>query len=97
MWKRPWVGEQLYQSFSNVDISSQTMLVNRLPDADPGVVPVLATQGRVMTQNQLKAYLQYLGENPESITPTLKTALVSVAADPNYAYGYLIKAFLQDH
>lgn len=95
MWQRPWVSEQLYRSFSSVDVSSQTMLVNHLANADPQAASMLAAQATVMTQNQLKIYLTYLRAHPESLTSSLRGALENAAADRHYAYGYLIAAFLR--
>ncbi|WP_346750340.1 hypothetical protein [Splendidivirga corallicola] len=88
--------EQFYRLFSRTDINTKTQLVKKAGSAHLIALEILSGFSSEMTKNQLKLYLEIFNENPENLTPLIKSNLLEAARSEKYAYNYLIKEFLNN-
>ncbi len=96
LWREDEVTQGLYGAFSSLDNNSKTLLVEQLALADPAAAGLLAPAATSMTRNQLRAYLAFLQGHPrQANVPSVREDLAKAAAEEDYAYGYLITAFLE--
>lgn len=97
LWQSREIADSLYQTFPEVDITSQTLLLQKLEQADPISLEKLSPHLPLMSRNQLKIYLAALAEGAIPLQGTLLEALRRTEASDTYAYGYLITEFLETY
>ena len=95
-WAEEKTSIQLYQGFADLDINSQTLLINNLEHAHPTVVELLANGVSSMTKNQLRAYLKHLTLRSEYKREVIWAKLEKVVEARQYSYYYLIEDFLKE-
>ena len=96
LWEKEATTIQLYQDFANLDINSQTLLINNLEHAHAKAPELLVTEVESMTKNHLRSYLRFLKSNPQLRTDAMRTAFEKIVAAQRYTYAYLIEAFLYE-
>ncbi len=94
VWKDQSHVKKLYGLFSDSDINSKTVLIEKLNMAHEDAGIVLASQVEGMTKNQLKKYLSVLEENESTHVKEIVHSLSEVAEQNIYPYSYLIADFL---
>jgi hypothetical protein len=67
-----------------------------MESANPNAVEILSKHLNYMTKNQLKLYLQYIGETPGSLSRAVKSNLIKASNYKGYIYNHLIKEFLKN-
>ena len=87
---------QLYNTFPEIDINSRTLLIQKMESANPNAVEILSKYLNYMTKNQLKLYLKFIEETPESLTREVKSNLIKASNYKGYIYNHLIKEFLKN-
>lgn len=85
-----------YELFSAVDINTKTLLVELAAQAHTNAMDLLADQIENMTKNQLKKYLDLFSAEAITLTPSLRKKLEKAAASQEYAFSYLIGAWLEE-
>lgn len=90
------ITNQLYNTFSDIDINSRTLLVHRLKSANANASEILSKYVESMSKNQLKLYLKYLNNNLVFISNTCKLNLKKASKNKSYTYSYLLKEFFEE-
>ncbi|MEM6344087.1 MAG: hypothetical protein AAF927_09415 [Bacteroidota bacterium] len=88
------LGMSLFESFADLDIQSQTLLLQHLAYTPPELIESLADYIPAMTRNQLKLYLKALELEP--ISTALKEKLQVIIDSQSYTYSYLLEDFLAE-
>ncbi len=88
------LGISLFESFVDLDIQTQTLLLQHLVYTPPELVESLVDYIPAMTRNQLKLYLKALEEGP--LSDLLKDKLQAVIDSQSYTYSYLLEDFLAE-
>lgn len=95
VWASDTLCLDLFRRFSELDINSQTLLVELLPHAPVEAAVYLATQAGSMTKNQLTRYLDFLRELPDGEEKEgIQDILRRMVAQGDYPYSYLIEDYL---
>jgi len=95
-----WNSEKLqgffWNSFSEIDINSRSLLLNNINRASPKVSQGLSLQLQSMTKNQLKIYLKHL-EDSNRMSSSIKENLLAFANSRSETIAYLVSDFLEDY
>jgi len=94
-WNSQELQKPFWKSFSIVDINSRSLLLEHLNTASQRILEDISSQLGIMTKNQLKAYLDYLG-GLEQLSSSIKKNLRSFAKSSTEKYDYLVEEFLSD-
>ena len=94
-WNSERLQRPFWDSFSQVDINSRSLLLEHLDTAPESVVESLSTYLDSMTKNQLKRYLRYL-EGLEGISAFIKKNLIVFSNTDSATYAYIAASFLED-
>lgn len=97
LWKEQLVATEFYEAFSEIDMNSKTLLLQKMLYSGSIAVDLLSTQTTAMSKNQLKFFLNYLSENEEYRTESLFKTLENVSKSNEYSFAYLVKEFLEDN
>ena len=89
------VTQQIYRTFSTLDVNTKTQLIKKVGSAHPTAVEILSEHLPIMTKNQLKFYLSFLNENPRYLNPAVESNLSETGGSKKYAHAYLIRQFLK--
>ena len=95
LWRQQTLSQQLYHSFSEVDINTKTLLIKKLSFAHPLALEMLSIHIEDMSRNQLKMYLTFLSNSEVALTPLTKENLQRASRSETYTYRYLLNDFLE--
>ncbi len=95
VWQDQSYVVKLYHLFSDSDINSKTVLIDKLSVSHEDAELALASQVEGMTKNHLKKYLSVLEENDRAHVKEIIQSLSEVANQNVYPYAYLIADFLE--
>ncbi|MEX2567988.1 MAG: hypothetical protein WD431_18720 [Cyclobacteriaceae bacterium] len=97
LWKEEAVQYRICQMFSEMDINSRTILLDKLDNfgnISSGSLEALSQYLNQMSKNQLLVFLEVLGKNEmdDEILHNMKLA----QNDPTFKYAYIIQEFTDD-
>lgn len=91
----PNLQRPFWDAFDKIDSGSRSLLVNYLNDA-PGYVPtILSSKLNVMSNNQLRSFLNHLSESAE-IDSEVQYNLKEFSNLEKETYAYLVKEFIDE-
>ena len=83
-----------FELFPDIDINSRTRLLKMLNESHPIATQIASRYTGLMSQNQLKYFLDFLKQNRECSSPVIISNLEKVIQEDDLTYGYLIEDFL---
>ena len=93
-WANAETTKTIYSAFPSADAPVRLMLVEHLAQAHASAAELLVKQVPSMNKSLLKAYLKFLRDHPQRLTATVRGQLQRLAETEQYAYCYVISAFL---
>ena len=97
MWGEESVTSSFFETFSNIDINSRTLLIKGLNKAHKTSSQILLKEVKNMSRNQLKLYLAFFEDHENTITPEVLSRFEAVVETGNYTYAYMLEEFLETY
>jgi len=93
-WDEEELQYKLWEYFPEVDLGTRSLLLDHLECATQSAIEIISERLEVLTQNQLKIYLEFLKQNKKMVDPEVVENLKKTAISNEYAYSYLVQKFL---
>lgn len=84
----------LYDQIPKIDLNAKTLLIRKLVHASDSAIESCIAHLYALSKNQIKATLRFLDQHPEKRTNQVEQHLLQFAQDEDFAFHYLISAFL---
>jgi len=95
-WNGPQLQQPFWQSFSQIDVNSRSLLLDHLDQAPAVTISDLSFDLGVMSKNQLKGYLLHLSERDPVIDQTIIANLKLFGVSKTQPYSYLVEQYLEN-
>ena len=92
-WSTEKLQRPFWDNFAKVDINSRSLLLDHLQHASKDTLEDLSSELRVMTKNQLRAYLQHLEER-KMTSRSLRKNFEAFSKTDSEKYAYLVAQYL---
>ncbi|MGB5667912.1 MAG: hypothetical protein WBM53_13775 [Maribacter sp.] len=94
-WNTSELQQQFWKSFSILDVNSRSLLFEHLEMAPESTIKEISKKLRILTKNQLKAYLNCVEKR--KVDQSIMANLIVFSNSPSENYNYLVEEFLEQY